>query len=325
MKRVLAAAATVIFILSLAACGGNGASGAYPSRDINGIVQWGAGGGTDSLMRPLASLAEKSLGKSIVIKNMTGATGSIAAQYVSDAPADGYNLLMGAENPALYDVLDISALTYDDFDCVYLIGDETVGIAVGKDSPYTSFGELVAAASAAPGTLKISTTGVGGLPWEVGAFIKDVTGAEFLQVPYDSDASAKMAVLGGECDLTVCKVQSGLEDYRAGELRFLCMFSSAPVSAMPDVAPVTVEYPDFEKYLPWGPFYGVFVKKGTDAAVIDALSRAFSEAGQDAGYQDMLAGFNVNFLGLTGDDAANYIASWREGTVGALRNSGAIS
>lgn len=324
MKKAAAIILALISLALLAACGAGEAEKPFPSRDLNGIVQWGAGGGTDSLMRPLSSLAEKKLGRSIVIKNMTGATGSIAAQYVYDAPADGYDLLMGAENPALYDVLGISALTYDDFECVYLIGDETVGIAVGKDSPYASFSELVSAALAAPGTLKMSTTGTGGLPWEVGAFITDVTGAEFLQIPYDSDASAKLAVLGGECDLTVCKVQSGLEDYRAGELKFLCMFSSSPVPAMPEVAPITGEYPGFERYLPWGPFYGVFVKSGTDAAVVEALSAAFSDAGGDAGYQELLSGFNVNYLGLTGEAAGDYIAAWREGTVSALRASGAI-
>jgi tripartite-type tricarboxylate transporter receptor subunit TctC len=149
-------------------------------------------------MRPLSAIAEQTLGKSIVIQNMTGATGSVATQYVYDAAADGYNLLMGAENPALYDVLGISDLTYENFECVYLIGDGVVGIVVGKDSPYNSLTEIIDAAKAAPGTIKLSTTGTGGLPWEVGAFLTDVTGAEFNQVPYDSDASAKTAVMSGE-------------------------------------------------------------------------------------------------------------------------------
>lgn len=337
MKKILAAALALCAVLSLTACSNNevpsnsGSGGsqapanAYPVRNVNGIVQWGAGGGTDSLMRPLAALAERQLGKSIVIQNMTGATGSVAAQYVYDAGADGYNLLMGAENPALYDVLEISRLTYDNFDCVYLIGDEVVGIAVSGDSGYTSFTEIVEAAKAAPGTIKLSTTGTGGLPWEVGAFITDVTGAAFNQIPYDSDASAKTAVMNGECDFTVCKVQSGIEDYRAGDIRFLCLLAEAPVALMPEVPLITAEYPGFAKYLPWGPFYGVFVKEGTDAAVIEALGSAFQAAGTDAGYQEVLADFNINFLGYTGSEASDYIASWRENTINALKNSGALN
>ena len=296
----------------------------YPAQNITGVVQWGAGGGTDSLMRPLSAIAEQNLGKSIIIQNMTGATGSIATQYVYDAPTDGYTLLMGAENPALYDILEISQLTYNDFDCVYLIGDEVVGIIVGKDSKYKSFTEIIEAAKAAPWTIKLSTTGSGGLPWEVGSFITDITGANFNQIPYDSDASAKTAVINGECDFTVCKVQSGIEDYKAGEIKFLCMFATKEVSVMPEVPLVTAEYPDFAKYLPWGPFYGVFVKKGTAPEVIKTLSDAFTKAGPVESYQKVLANFNINFMGLSGEEAAKYIASWRENTVNALKNSGAL-
>lgn len=296
----------------------------YPVQNVTGVVQWGAGGGTDSLVRPLSAIAEQYLGKSIIIQNMTGATGSIATQYVYDAPADGYTLLMGAENPALYDVLEISELTYNNFDCVYLIGDEVVGIVVGKNSPYKSFTEIIEAAKKAPWTIKISTTGTGGLPWEVGAFITDITGAFFNQIPYDSDASAKTAVMNGECDFTVCKVQSGIEDWKAGDLKFLCMLSEKPVPVMPDIPLVTAEYPDFAKYLPWGPFYGVFVKKGTDPAITAKLSEAFTKAGPQESYQKVLANFNINFLGWSGEEAAKYISSWRENTINALKKSGAF-
>lgn len=337
MKKILAAVLALCLALPLTACAGSEApsssgsgesrapAGVYPVRNVNGIVQWGAGGGTDSLMRPLAALAEKQLGKSIVIQNMAGAAGSVAAQYVYDADADGYNLLMGAENPALYDVLEISRLTYDNFDCVYLIGDEVVGIVVGKGSRYASFTEIVEAAKAAPGTVKLSTTGTGGLPWAVAAFIADVTGAAFNQIPYDSDASAKTAVMNGECDFTVCKVQSGIEDYRAGDVRFLCLLAEEPVEIMPQVPLITAEYPGFAKYLPWGPFYGVFVREGTGASVIETLSGAFQAAGADAGYQELLANLNVNFLGYTGSEASDYIAAWRENTINALKNSGALN
>ena len=107
----------------LAGCGGSAgaeeestdtqaaSTGAYPEKDISGIIHWGAGGGTDSLMRPLATLAEAQLGVSIVVENKTGGTGSIATQYVYDQAADGYTLLMGAENPQLYSALDILELT----------------------------------------------------------------------------------------------------------------------------------------------------------------------------------------------------------------------
>lgn len=328
MLVVISACSTAPAASSAAPAGSSSSSTAgkaFPAQNINGIVQWGAGGGTDSLMRPLSALAEKKLGVSIVIQNMTGATGSVATQYVHDADANGYTLLMGAENPALYATLKISDLTYADFDCVYLIGDEVVGIVVGKNSKYNSFTEIVNAALEKPGSIKLSTTGKGGLPWEVGAFITDVTGATFNQIPYDSDASAKTAVVSGECDFTVCKVQSGIEDYKAGDIKFLCMMATEPVEAMPEVPLVTAEYPDFAQYLPWGPFYGIFVKKGTDPAVTEALSKAFEAVGTDPSYQEVLGRFNINFLGYSGSEAGSYIENWQKNTITALTNSGALN
>lgn len=297
----------------------------FPSKNISGIIQWGAGGGTDSLMRPLGSLAEKELGVSIVMENKTGGTGSIATQYVYDQAADGYTLLLGAENPQLYKALDIIDLTYADFVPVFIIGDETVGVVVGKDSPYTSLTEIVDAALAAPGTIKLSTTGEGGLPWEVASLLTSVTGATFNQIPYDSDATAKTAVLNGECDFTICKVQSGIEDYKAGTLKYLCMLALEPVAQLEDVPLITAEYPDFAQYLPWGPFYGVFVKQGTDQAVVDTLAAAFSKAFQDQSYQDLLESYNINALGLVGQEAQDYLKAWQTNTVTALVDSGAVS
>ena len=296
----------------------------YPTKNISGIIQWGAGGGTDILMRPLATLAEKELGVSIVVENKAGGTGSIATQLVYDGSTDGYTLLMGAENPQLYTALGTLDITYDNFEPVFLIGDETVGIAVSPDSPYNSFTELIEAALAEPGKLTMSTTGAGGLPWEVGAFITAVTGATFNQIPYDSDATAKTAVTGGECDFTVCKIQAGIEDYKAGTLKFLCMFSTEAAPVMPDVPPITDEYPDFEQYLPWGPFYGVFVKEGTDQAIVDVLSAAFQKAYEDPTYQEQLTNTYINGMGLTGQDAVDYMKNWQVNTVNALFNSGAI-
>ncbi|WFA07875.1 tripartite tricarboxylate transporter substrate binding protein [Tissierella sp. Yu-01] len=296
----------------------------FPSHDITGVVQWGAGGGTDSLMRPLASLAENILGESIVIQNKPGATGAIGTQYVHDQKADGYTLLMGAENPQLYKMLDISDLTYEDFEPVFLIGDERVGIIVKKDSEYTSFTDLINDALENPGKVNISTTGKGGMPWSVSSFIKAVTGAEFNQIPFDSDAACLTAVLGGHADFTVAKVQSGIQAYKAGDIKFLTLMSLNEVDVLPGVPIVTEEYPEFEKYLPWGSFYGVFVKDGTPQEVIDVMAEAFTEAYKEPSYQELLKGFNVNPLGITGEEAKKYLSNWQKSTAEAFHESGAI-
>ena len=140
MKKFAAVLAIVLAVV----CFGTAVFAAdYPTKNITCVIQWGAGGGTDNIMRPICSIAEKELGQSLVMQNMTGGTGSIATQFVYDKPADGYTTLIGAENPALYDALNISKLTYKDFIPVFLVGDETVGIIVKHGSKYKSLTDLI--------------------------------------------------------------------------------------------------------------------------------------------------------------------------------------
>ncbi len=285
---------------------------------VNGIIQWGEGGGTDTLMRPLCQLTEEYLQGTISLRNMTGGTGTVATQYVYDKPSDGSYLLLGAENPAMYDALGLSDLTYEDFDCVILIGSETVGVTVASDSPYRDFAALIDAAKANPGTVRLATTAKGGLPWTVARFIESVTGATFREIPYDSDATARAAVMNGECEVTVMKLQAGLEAVREGKLLYLCLLSDEPVDALSDVPPITEYDPAFRQYLPWGPFYGVFVKKGTDAQTREKLSDAFLKGYSESEYQKLLADLHVDPLGLSGDEANAWIAAWRSASLAAL-------
>ena len=333
MKNKLVIAVVLLLLISMLGFAGGkadaGKSGtaatAYPTRNVNGIVLWGVGGTTDIIMRPLATLAEKNLGANIVVQNMTGGGGSIAAQYVWDAPADGYTLFMGAENPPLYKVLGISDVTYDNFDCAFLIGDVTVAVLVGKNSPYKTFTELINAAKARPGTMKLATTGKGGLPFNATAFITEVTGATFNQIPYDSDSNARTAVVNGECDFTVIGVPVVIEAYKAGDIKLLTVWTLNTHPIFPEVPIVVKEYPDFAKYLPWGPFYGIFVKKGTDPAIQKKIADAFLAASKDPSYLKVLENLNTNYLGFTGAEAQKYIDGWSTNTINALLKSGALN
>ena len=134
----------------------------------------------------------------------------------------------------------------------------------------------------------------------------------------ESAIRARNAVLNGECDVTVSKLQAGIEACREGKLRYLCMFSDAPVEAFPDVPPITDYDPAFSEFLPWGPFYGVFVKKGTEQTVRETLSDAFLKAYQEETYQALLQTLYVDPLGLCGDEANAYIEAWREASLKAL-------
>ena len=154
----------LVIAAGLVAAGVAGAAD-YPERPINGLIAWGAGGGTDTVTRLLTPIAEKILKQSVILANRTGATGAICAQAVATAPADGYTVMYHAENPQLYQVLGLSKLSYDDFDPVLLSVQGSTVIVVPKDSPIKSYADLIKAAKAEPGKLSIGTSGVGGQPW----------------------------------------------------------------------------------------------------------------------------------------------------------------
>lgn len=301
-------------------CGGSSSTADTDSvqeEKVHAVIQWAEGGGTDSLMRPLIELADAGLDASIETENQVGLAGAIGFQYVYSQPADGSFLLMGAENPALYKALGYLDQTYEDFDCLCLIGSETVGVAVAEDSPYQSFTEIVDAALAGKEVV-LSSTNVGGMPWTLSAMVQKLTGATFVQQWYAGDREAKDAVINGEVDFSFCKLQTGLPEQEAGKLRYLNVIAAEPVEQMEDVPLIIEEYPDFAQYLPWGPFYGVFVKKGTPQETKDMLRDAFQEAYADDSYQQLLTEAHINPLGLEGDEAAEYIRQWQEKTVDIL-------
>ena len=296
----------------------------YPDHAIDGIIQWGAGGVTDLLTRALTEEAMKNLPQEIKMQNITGNSGATGLEFVHGKQPDGYTLLMGAENPALYDKLGISNLTYDDFECVYLIGDVTAGIIVNPNSQYDSFKDLIADAKARPGEVTAATTGKGSVGWVMNAFINGVTGATFRNVDYDSTAAVKEAVIKGECDFSTCLLQQGIDEYNEGKLKFLTVIAIDEHPKLQGVPAVIEDYPGFFMYLPWGSFYGVFAKKGTPPEVIELLGNAYKKAGEEKRCRDLLEKYNVNYLGYIGNDAKKYISSWRSNTVDALITSGAL-
>ena len=327
MKKILSVILAIIMVLAcFTGCGGGGdtADAAFPAKDINGIVQWGEGGGTDNIVRPLCIQADELIDKNIIVQNMTGGTGAIATQYVHKQTADGYTLLLGAENPALYGILGTSELTYDNFETVLLIGSEDVSIVVPKDSPYNSVTELIAGAKAAPGELVFSATGRGGCQWQSCGLISAVTGAEFTQLPLDGDADCLAAVMGGTADVTTIKSSQVMEAYAAGTVKVLATLTAEQVEVLPGVKPIVEELPDFAEYLPFGPFYGVFVPEGTPAEAVASLADTFSAAFETEAYQEVLKNLNIVPLGLKGEEANQYIADWTASTAKALYSAGLI-
>lgn len=317
MKRLSVFAVALLFVVAVA----SECLAAYPEKNIQGIIQWGAGGGCDGVSRAITALAEKHLGTKIILQNKTGATGAVATTAVANAPADGYTLLYAAENPATYRVLGLSPLSFNDFEPVMVAVEGAVVICVNPDTPYKTMKDLVAAAKK-NNKIKMGTSGTGGLPYVAGAMMKNIHGIDFNYIQFDGDGPGATAVMGGHAEVMPLALSTSVEYVKAGRLRALAVLRTQRVPQLPDVPAITEIYPEYGKYLPWGPFYGVFVKKGTPKDVVAKLTDAFTKASNEQRFNEFVKNFGGFKLALTGDKAASFLKKFESTASWLIYNAG---
>jgi tripartite-type tricarboxylate transporter receptor subunit TctC len=299
---------------------------AYPEKNIQGIIMWGAGGGCDGVARAITPLAEKYLGKTIILQNKTGATGAVATTMVYNLPADGYTLLYSAENPATYRVLGLSPLSFNDFEPIIIPVEGAVVICVNPNTPYKTMRDLVEAAKK-NSKIKMGTSGTGGLPYVAAAMMNNIHNVHFNMIQFDGDGPGATAVMGGHADVMPLALSTSAEYIRAGRLRGLAVLRTTRVPQLPDVPAITEIYPEYKQYLPWGPFYGVFVKKGTPKEVVAKLTDAFTKAYNEPRFTEFVKNSGGFKMGLTGKKAVDFTkkfestASWLIYKAGGAKKS----
>ena len=295
----------------------------YPTKEIQGIIQWGAGGSTDTVMRSVTPHAEAVLGGTVVMQNMTGGVGAIALNYVVDAEADGYTLLMGAENPLLYKIMGLGDEDYSAFTPINLLARGTPLLVANVNAPFDDYAGMLAYIAANPGELKMGATGPGGLPSVITAMMNTVEGKlDVIAVPYDGDGPALTALQGGAIDVMPAVLGAAIEGVRAGNMKPLLVFDTKPNATLPDVQIATDANAAYATYLPWGPFFGVFAKNGTPDNVIAALTSAYATAAENPEFVDLMNGRGFTMMNISGQEANDFLSKWQQGTAWLLDDAG---
>ncbi|MHA3976984.1 Bug family tripartite tricarboxylate transporter substrate binding protein [Halovulum sp. GXIMD14794] len=317
MKRLLIGA------LGALALSATAANAEYPEKEIQGIIQWGAGGSTDTVMRSVTPHAEEALGGTVVMQNMTGAVGAIALNHVAESDADGYTLLMGAENPMLYKVMGLGEKDYGEFVPISILARGTPILVANPEAPFADYAEMVAYIKENPGEVRFGSTGPGGLPSVINAMIGAVEGElEVISVPYDGDGPALTALQGGAIDVMPAVLGAAIEGIRAGNMKPLAVFDVAANEKLPD-APFVTQFNDaYSTYLPWGPFFGVFAPKGTPDDVISKLSAAYAEGAQHPDFVQLMDDRGFTLMGISGAEAEEFLTKWQQGTAWLLQDAG---
>ncbi len=258
-----------------------GAAGGFPSRPLTWVVPFAPGGITDAAARIIAIPLGRNLGQAVVVENRPGAGGTIGAESILRAAADGHTLLYGSQGPmaaapALYRTLRYDPLR--DFLPVHGLGAAPNLIVSPPARPWRTLGELVAAARRTPDALTFGSTGVGTAPHLGGELLQKITGIRMTHVPYANGSQALNDLIGGRLDVIWDYPVSSLAHVREGRLRALAVTDERRVPLAPEVPTILEAGLPEAVMLAWA---GLFVARGTPPEAVARLAAATRAALDD--------------------------------------------
>jgi len=248
----------------------------YPSRPIQLIVGFPAGGPNDILARLMAQWLSARLGQPVVVENKTGASSNTATEAVVRAPGDGYTLLLvgpaNAINASLGDNLKFNFLR--DIAPVAAILREPLVMVVHTSVPAKTAAEFIALAKAAPGKLRMAATGKGSSPHMSGLLFTMMAGVDLRVVQYSGGGPAIKDMADGQMDMMFEPMSASIEAIRAGKLRALAVTTLTRSMALPDVPSLSDTVPGYEASV----VTGIGAPANTPAEIIERLNAEINVA-----------------------------------------------
>jgi len=288
MKKIF----SLLLALVLTASGAALVRAAYPDRPVKLIVPWAAGGDTDNIFRPFGPALQKHLGATVVIANVTGASGTVGAREAKSSPPDGYTLY------AVHDYIHstyytgVSDVNYTDFEPICLISATPSVLTASPKTKWSSWQELLSDAKARPGTITVGAT-LGSTSHFFPALIEKDAKIKFKYVSYEGLAPRMNAILGGHIDLTDGNLtQRGKVE--AGQLKFLAIATEKRDPEIPSVPTLK----ELGVNVVYSVSRGIMVPKGTPADVLAKLEGACAQAVKDPAFADSMKkqGTDVRYL-----------------------------
>ncbi len=308
IKRNPGRRAIIVMLTTLLALAGGPATAAdFPTKPLQLMIAYPAGGSTDVAARIVASIAEKQLGQPIVVVNRGGAGGQVGWTDMSRARPDGYYIgfiNLPALNTVILDPERKAAFKADAFlPVINQVLDPGI-IWVKADSPYKSLKDLLEAAKRTPNKLSAATTGI--LSDDHLAILmaeEAFPGAIFRIVHLEGGAAQMTAILGGHIDVAFDNVGSVYRRVRTGELRALAVMDTQRSRFLPEV-PTTPEL-GFKTIIS-NSTRGIAVPKGTPAPVIKKLTDVFKKAMDDPDHLKKMEDAGLALKIMVGEEYAKY-------------------
>ena len=251
----------------------------YPSRPVQMIIPFAAGGPTDIVGRVMGAKMSEVLGQQFVVENKNGAGGNIGAEAVAKAAPDGYTILMAtvstnAINPGLYKHMPYDAVR--DFAPVGRVGVTPTLLLVHPSIPATDVKSLIAFIKANPGKYNYGSSGLGSILHLCGEEFKSKAGGlDITHVPYKGSAPMDTDLMGGQIAMAFDATPTAMPLAKSGKLRALGAGMAKRIAAMPDLPTLQEQgLPGYECYT-WNVF---LAPAGTPKPIVDKLNAAINKS-----------------------------------------------
>ncbi len=245
----------------------------YPSKPIRLIVAFPPGGSTDIIARVIGQKLGERLGQQVVIDNRGGAGGTIGTEIAAHSIPDGYTLTMGTTSTHVVSVAVYSKLRYDpskDFSPITLVAITPYLLVVNTNVQARTLKEFVALVKAQAGKLNYASAGNGTTTHLAMEMLKTAAGLDIVHVPFNGNAPANTAVLGGQVQALFGSMPAVLPHAKAGKVRPLAVGTAKRSPSLPDVPTVQESgYAGYEASL----WLGFIAPRGTPKPIIDRLHK----------------------------------------------------
>ncbi|MGB8529229.1 MAG: tripartite tricarboxylate transporter substrate-binding protein [Rhodoplanes sp.] len=250
----------------------------FPTRPLTMVIPFAAGGPTDVLGRVVAARMSEILGKQVVVENVGGAGGMNGSNRIANAPADGYQFVLGtvgthAQGQTLYKRPLYNSVT--DFTPVALLAEVPILLIVRKDLPPKDFKEFVAYAKANQAKMQFGSAGAGSATHLGCVLLNHLLGIDVTHVPYRGTGPAMQDLQGGRIDYLCEIITTAKPQVDGGTVRALAIFETKRSPALPNV-PTALEQgtPDLVAYT-WN---AIFLPKNAPQPIVDKLNAVAREA-----------------------------------------------
>jgi len=270
----------------------------FPTKPVNLVVGFAAGGETDIVVRAMNEKLGEKLGQPAVVLNKAGSGGLVGAEFVAKSKPDGYNLLVLSLSHILRQAADpqMPVDVMKDYEPLCRYVTQPLVVVVKGDSPYTSIESLIDFGRKNPGRLSFGSPGVGSLGHFSGEYFKATTKITYKHVPFQGSAPLTTALMGGHIDFLITALPAVAGKIPSGELKLLATFSDARLAQIKDVP--TLKEKGYPELVLHG-WFGFVAPVGTPKDILEKLGKALRDTIKDPaiGAAVTKMDFNEAYLG----------------------------